>query len=48
MEGDVREDNDVFADAEEGVDVGLAVLIVPPVEVQHQGHGAQGHLKEKL
>ena len=38
MVAHVGYDKDVFAAAEEAVDVGLAVLVVPDVEHQHEGH----------
>ena len=47
MEGNVCEDADVLAEAEEGVDVGLAIIVMTPVEVKHQEHGDQAHLEKK-
>ena len=36
MEGHVGEDDDVLGDTEEGVDIVFTVLVVPPVEIEHE------------
>ena len=48
MISDVAQNYHIFKEAKEGVDIGLAVLVVPPVEVESKRGGPERNLHQLL
>ena len=48
VEDHVADDNRVFGKSKHGVDIGLAILIVPPVEIKRKNAASKDYLDQHL